>query len=78
MGIQAGIAAGFRVIGIATTFDKNTLIEAGSSFVVEDFIKNTHYENYFNIIPIRFGYIIKFIMNYLYTYNNYIYILLII
>lgn len=39
VGIQAGIAAGFHVIGIATTFDKDALIKAGSSFVVEDLSK---------------------------------------
>lgn len=39
VGIEAGIAAGFHVIGIATTFDKDTLIKAGALFVIEDLSK---------------------------------------
>lgn len=38
-GIRAGVNAGFTVIGIATTFSKAILEEAGASFVVEDFTK---------------------------------------
>lgn len=39
VGIEAGIAAGFHVIGIATTFNKDTLTKAGALFVVEDLSK---------------------------------------
>lgn len=35
-GIAAGVAAGFPVIGIATTFPKEKLLAAGASYVVED------------------------------------------
>lgn len=38
-GIRAGVNAGFAVIGIATTFSKAILEEAGASFVVDDFTK---------------------------------------
>lgn len=35
-GIKAGVAAGFKVIGMATGFPKQVLIDAGASFVVQD------------------------------------------
>lgn len=38
-GIKAGVNGGFTVIGIASTFDKEKLLNAGASYVVEDFSK---------------------------------------
>lgn len=38
-GIKAGVSGGFTVIGIASTFDKEKLLSAGASYVVEDFTK---------------------------------------
>lgn len=35
-GIKAGVAGGFTVVGIASTFDKNTLLAAGASYVIKD------------------------------------------
>ncbi|WPK26368.1 hypothetical protein PUMCH_003721 [Australozyma saopauloensis] len=35
-GIAAGVAAGFPVIGLATTFLKEKLLAAGASYVIED------------------------------------------
>lgn len=35
-GIAAGVAAGFPVIGITTTFPKEKLLAAGASYVIED------------------------------------------
>lgn len=35
-GIAAGVAAGFTVIGIATTFSKEVLVGAGATYVVQD------------------------------------------
>lgn len=36
VGTKAGVAAGFEVIGIATTFGKDTLVKAGATYVVKD------------------------------------------
>ena len=41
VGIASGINAGFIVIGIATTFDKQKLLDAGAKYVVEDMTKVT-------------------------------------
>lgn len=38
-GIRAGVNAGFEVVGLATTFSKSILEEAGASYVVEDLTK---------------------------------------
>lgn len=35
-GIQAGLASGAVVVGIASSFDKDTLVEAGATYVVPD------------------------------------------
>lgn len=35
-GIKAGVAGGFTVVGIASTFDKETLLSAGASYVIKD------------------------------------------
>lgn len=39
VGIQSGLNAGFKVIGIASTFGKDVLEKAGASYVVEDLTK---------------------------------------
>lgn len=36
VGIQSGLNAGFKVIGIASTFDKDVLVKAGASYVIQD------------------------------------------
>lgn len=38
-GIRAGVAGGFVVVGITTTFDKATLLEAGASYAIQDMLK---------------------------------------
>lgn len=38
-GIRAGVNAGFEVVGLATTFSKSILEEAGASYVVENLTK---------------------------------------
>ncbi|SGZ51319.1 CIC11C00000000900 [Sungouiella intermedia] len=35
-GIRAGINGGFKVIGIASTFDKDVLLAAGATYVIKD------------------------------------------
>lgn len=35
-GIAAGVAAGFPVIGLSTTFPRETLLAAGASYVIDD------------------------------------------
>lgn len=46
-GIKAGVNGGFVVIGITTTFPKETLIAAGATYVIKDLtkVKLTHYED---------------------------------
>lgn len=44
-GIKAGVAGGFQVIGIASTFGKDTLVEAGATIVIEDMLKVTLTKN---------------------------------
>ncbi|KAF3992529.1 hypothetical protein FT663_01394 [Candidozyma haemuli var. vulneris] len=39
MGARAGVNAGYTVIGLATTFSKEILEEAGATYVVKDFTK---------------------------------------
>ncbi|KGU25730.1 HAD hydrolase, family IA [Candida albicans P57055] len=38
-GIKAGVNGGFTVVGIASTFPKEVLLQAGATYVVEDFTK---------------------------------------
>lgn len=40
-GIRAGVAAGFQVVGIATTFSPDVLLDAGASYVIDDMSKVT-------------------------------------
>lgn len=46
VGIQSGRNAGFEVIGITSTFDKDVLTKAGASYVIQDLSKiNVIFEN---------------------------------
>lgn len=38
-GIKAGVAGGFTVTGITTTFDRETLVKAGATYTIEDMLK---------------------------------------
>lgn len=38
-GIKAGVAGGFTVVGITTTFDRDTLLKAGATYTIEDMLK---------------------------------------
>ena len=37
--VLAGVNGGFTVVGIASTFPKEVLLQAGATYVVEDFTK---------------------------------------